>query len=114
LVLVAAAALAIPACRAKGPEPVRITGRTIGAKGEPLADVRVTLEISRGDTEEQMAAERVETRTDARGEFSISYQGQWRRASYRLEVRKTGYRNLSVEQAETLKNPVTLRLAPAS
>jgi uncharacterized GH25 family protein len=112
--LMAAAALAIPACRQKEPEPVRITGRTIDAKGDPLADVRVTLEIARGDTEDETAAERVETRTDARGEFSISYQGHWPRATYRLEVRKTGYRNLSVEEAETLNSPVTLRLAPAS
>lgn len=114
VLLAAAAALAIPACRAKGPEPVRVTGRTIGAKGEPLADVLVTLEISRGDTEERMAAERVETRTDARGEFSISYQGQWRRASYRLYARKQGYRELSLEAPETLAAPVTLKLAPAA
>lgn len=109
-----AAALAVPACRQKEPEPVRITGRTIGAKGEPLADVRITLEIARADTEDETAAERVETRTDARGEFSISYQGHWPRASYRLYARKAGYRELSVETPETLGAPVSLKLVPAA
>ncbi len=113
VLVAAAAALAVPACRRSGPEPVRITGRTIGAKGEPLTDVRVTLEISPGDAEEETAAERVETQTDARGEFSISYQGHWRRASYRLYARKPGYREVSLEAPETLATPVTLKLAPA-
>jgi hypothetical protein len=112
-VLLAAAALAVPACRQRGPEPVRITGRAIGAKGEPLADVRITLEISRGDTEDETAAERVETQTDARGEFSISYEGQWRQPSYRLYARKPGYRELSLEAPETRATPLTLKLVPA-
>lgn len=114
VLLAAAAALLVPACRQRGPEPVRIAGRAIGARGEPLADVRITLEISRGDTEDGAATERVETQTDARGEFSISYQGHWRRASYLLYARKPGYRELSVEAPETLSAPVTLKLAPAT
>ncbi len=113
VLLAAAAALLVPACRQRGPAPVRIAGRTIGARGEPLADVRITLEISRGDTEDG-ATERVETSTDARGEFSISYQGHWRRASYLLYARKPGYRELSVEAPETLASPATLKLAPAA
>lgn len=114
VLVVAAAALMVPACRQKGPQPVRISGRTIGTKGEPLADVRITLEISRGDTEDETAAERVETQTDARGEFSISYEGHWKRPSYRLYARKPGYRELSREVPESLAPPVTLKLMPAA
>jgi VCBS repeat-containing protein len=96
------------------PQTVRIAGRTVGQDGRPLADVRITLEVAPNDAEEEGAVERAETLSDARGEFAIDYQGHWKRASYRLEARKAGYRELSIGAAETLKNPVVLKLAPGT
>jgi hypothetical protein len=116
LLLVAAAALAgalLLVLRGRLPRPVRIVGRTVAAGGEPLSGVRVTLEISPSGTEEEMAVERVETRSDAHGEFSIDFQGHWRHASYRLEAEAPGYQKLSLDDADGLKNPVSLRLARA-
>lgn len=97
--------------RGRSPKAVRIAGRTVGAGGEALPGVRITLEISPSDSEEDKAVERVETVSDERGNFAINFQGHWRGASYGLEARKPGYRTLSVDDAETLKSPVLLRLA---
>ena len=55
----------------------------------------------------------METRTDAKGEFSINFVGHWRRASYRLEAQKPGFEKISIEDAGSLKNPVILRFAPS-
>jgi len=96
--------------RGRLPRPVRLVGRTVAAGGQPLSGVRVTLEVSPSGTEEEMAVERVETRSDARGEFSINFQGHWPHASYRLEAEAPGYKRLSTEGADTLQNPVSLRL----
>jgi len=97
----------------KSPRPVRIAGRTVGPGGAPLSDVRIVLEIAPGDTEEGTAVERVETTSDSRGDFSIDYQGHWRRATYRLEARKPGYEKLSIEDVNSGKKPLVIRLARA-
>jgi hypothetical protein len=99
--------------RMRGPRPIRIAGKTISSDGRPLGDVRVTLEVAPDDTEEEGAVERAETLSDEKGEFSIEYQSRWKTASYRLDARKAGYRDLSIGSAESLKPPVILRLAPA-
>jgi hypothetical protein len=99
--------------RERTPYPVRIVGRTVGPGGAPLSDVLVTLEVAPGESEEEAAIERVETRSDAKGDFSINFLGHWRRASYRLEAQKPGFEKLTVEDAGSLKNPVILRFAPA-
>ncbi|HJW14396.1 MAG TPA: carboxypeptidase-like regulatory domain-containing protein [Thermoanaerobaculia bacterium] len=114
LILVAAAALAAAAIlflRSRPSGQLRIAGRTIAEDGAPLAGVRITLEVAPAETEEEKAVERVETVSDERGNFAINFQGHWRGASYGLEARKPGYRTLSVDDAETLKGPVLLRLA---
>jgi hypothetical protein len=112
LAVVVAVAVAVFVRKERGPEPVRIVGKTIGPGGAPLSGVLVVLEVAPGDSEEESAVERVETRSDAKGEFSINFLGHWRRASYRLEAQKPGFEKLSVEDAGSLKNPVILRFAP--
>jgi hypothetical protein len=114
LVLVLAAAVVLVAgiflVRQRTPRTVRIAGRTLGPAGSPLSGVRVILEVSPTDSEEETAVERVETQSDAQGSFSINFQGHWRRASYRLEAVKPGFEKVSIDDAGSLKNPVTLRL----
>jgi hypothetical protein len=113
LVLVLAAAVVLAAgiffLRVRPSGAVRISGRTVGPTGSPLSDVRVTLEVSPSGSEEETAIERVETRSDSRGEFSINFQGHWRHASYRLEAQKPGFEKLSIDDANSLRNPLTLR-----
>jgi len=94
------------------PQPLSIAGRTVGPGGEPLSDVLVILEVTPGDSEEESAIERVETRSDTKGDFSINFVGHWRRALYRLDAQKPGFEKLSVEDAGSLKSPVILRLFP--
>ena len=118
LLLICAAGLALAAATllvacGRSPRPVRVAGRTVGPAGAALADVRVILEIAPGDSEEGTAVERVETTSDSQGNFSIDYQGHWRRASYRLEAQKPGYEKQSIEDVDSVKRPVTLRLARA-
>jgi hypothetical protein len=96
--------------RERLPAPVRVDGQTIGADGAPIGGVNVVLEVSPSDTEEEMAVERVETVSDEKGGFSINYQGRWRHATYRLEARKPGYEELSIDDADTMKRPISLRL----
>jgi hypothetical protein len=113
--VLAAAAIAVIAAgifvvRGRSPQAVRIAGRTVGPGGSPLSGVRVTLEVSPSGSEEETAVERVETQSDAQGSFSINFQGHWRHASYRLEAQKPGFEELSIEDADSLKSPVTLRL----
>jgi hypothetical protein len=108
-VLMAAIAVVLLVRHERMPKPVRIVGRTVGPGDTPLADVRVTLEVAPGDSDEEAAVERVETLSDARGEFSINFVGHWRLASYRLEAQKPGFQKLSVEDARSLPSPVVLR-----
>ncbi len=108
LTVVVAVSVVVFVRRARAPSPVRIVGKTIGPDGAPLEGVRVTLEVSPSGSEET-AIERVETQSDARGNFSINFQGHWRRASYRLEAQKPGFEKLSIDDADSLRNPVTLR-----
>ena len=110
-VLIAGIAVAYFVRQERMPRPVRIVGRTVGPGDRPLADVRITLEVSPGDSEEEAAIERVETRSDAKGDFSIDFVGHWRRASYRLDAQKPGYQKLSIEDARSLPEPVILRFA---
>ena len=108
--LALAAAALLVAC-GRSPRPVRVAGRTVGPAGAALADVRVILEIAPGDSEEGTVVERVETTSDSQGNFSIDYQGHWRRASYRLEARKPGYERLSIDDVDSAKKPLLIRLA---
>ena len=112
-VLIAAIAVTLFVMRERTPKPLAIAGRAVGPGGEPLAGVHVVLEVAPGDSEDESAVERVETRTDAKGEFSINFVGHWRRASYRLEAQKPGFEKISIEDAGSLKNPVILRFAPS-
>ena len=112
-VLIAAIAVTLFVMRERTPKPLAIAGRAVGSGGEPLAGVHVVLEVAPGDSEDESAVERVETRTDAKGEFSINFVGHWRRASYRLEAQKPGFEKISIEDAGSLKNPVILRFAPS-
>jgi hypothetical protein len=98
--------------RERAPKPLAIAGRAIGPAGEPLPDVLVVLEVAPGESEDESAVERVETRTDAKGEFSINFVGHWRRASYRLEAQKPGFANISIEDPGSLKGPLILKFAP--
>ncbi|HYV41405.1 MAG TPA: carboxypeptidase-like regulatory domain-containing protein [Thermoanaerobaculia bacterium] len=109
LTVVVAVAVVVFIRRERAPSPVRIGGKTVGPNGAALPDVRVTLEVSPSGSEEETAIERVETQSDARGNFSIDFQGHWRRASYRLEAQKPGFERLSIDDADSLRNPVTLR-----
>jgi hypothetical protein len=118
LALAAAAAIVVIAAgvlivRERSARTVRIEGRTVGPSGMPLSDVRVTLEVSPSGSEEETAVERVETRSDARGNFSINFRGHWRRASYRLEAQKPGFGKLSIDDADSLRSPVTLQFSQA-
>jgi hypothetical protein len=99
--------------RERAPKPLAIAGRAVGPGGEPLAGVHVVLEVAPGDSEDESAVERVETRSDAKGEFSINFLGHWRRATYRLTAQKPGFEEISIEDAGSLKNPVILRFAPS-
>lgn len=99
--------------RERSARTVRIEGRTVGPGGLPLSGVRVTLEVSASGSEEETAVERVETLSDALGNFSINFRGHWRRASYRLEAQKPGFEKLSVEGADSLRSPVTLQFSQA-
>ncbi len=114
LALAAAALIVIAAgifvVRERLPRTIRVAGQTVGPDGAALPDVRVILEVSPSGSEEETAIERVETQSDARGNFSINFQGHWRRASYRLEAQKPGFEKLSIDDADSLRNPVTLRL----
>ena len=114
LALISSAAIVVVAAgifvvREKSPRTVRIAGRTLGPGGLPLSGVRVTLEVSPGDSEGEAAVERVETQSDGKGSFSIDFRGHWKHAAYRLEAQKPGFRELSIEDADSLKSPVTLR-----
>jgi hypothetical protein len=114
LSMAAAAALVVIAAgifvvRQRSPRTVRIAGRTVGPGGAALPGVRVILEVSPSGADEEAGVERVETQSDARGDFSINFQGHWRRASYRLEAQKPGFERLSIEDADSLKSPVILR-----
>ena len=111
-VLIAAIAVTLLVTRERTPKPLAIAGRAVGPGEEPLAGVHVVLEVAPGDSEDESAVERVETRTDAKGEFSINFVGHWRRASYRLEAQKPGFEKISIEDAGSLKNPVILRFPP--
>jgi hypothetical protein len=116
LALAAAAAIVVIAAgiivvRGRSPRPVRIAGRTVGPNGSPLSGVRVTLEVAPGGSEEETAVERVETQSDAQGNFSINFRGHWRYASYRLEARMPGFEEVSIEEADSLKSPVILRFS---
>lgn len=116
LVLAALAAIVVVGAgifvmRERSPRAIRIAGRTIGPDGSPLADVRVTLEVSPSESEEETAVERVETQSDSRGNFSIDFRGHWRRASYRLEAQKPGFDKVSIDDVDSLKSPVTLRFS---
>ena len=110
-VLIAAIAVTLFVMRERTPKPLAIAGRAVGPGGEPLAGVHVVLEVAPGDSEDASAVERVETRTDAKGEFSINFVGHWRRASYRLDARKPGFQKLSIEDVNTVPEPVILRFA---
>jgi hypothetical protein len=115
LFLAAAAAVVVIAAgvfvlRERSAGAIRIAGRTVGPNGAALPDVKVTLEVSPSGTEEETAVERVETQSDARGDFSINFRGHWRHASYRLEAQKPGFEKISIDDADSLKTPVTLRL----
>ena len=110
-VLIAAAAVTYFVRHERMPKPVRIVGRAIGPGDKPLADVRIILEVAPGDSEEEAAVERVETRSDAKGDFSINFVGHWRRASYRLDALKPGFQKLSIEDVDTVPEPVVLRFA---
>jgi hypothetical protein len=99
--------------RERSARTVRIEGRTVGPGGLPVSGVRVTLEVSASGSEEETAVERVETLSDALGNFSINFRGHWRRASYRLEAQKPGFEKLSVEGADSLRSPVTLQFSQA-
>ena len=119
-VLLAAAVVAVVAVavvmftrREHAAGTVRITGRTVMAGDAPLSDVRIVLEVTPGDSEEDVAVERVETRSDGKGEFAINFVGHWSRASYRLEAGKPGFEELSFDNADSLKSPVTFRFAPS-
>jgi hypothetical protein len=113
LALAAAALVVIAAgifvVRERSPRTIRIAGRTVGPGGAALAGVRVTLEVSPSGSEEETAIERVGTQSDARGNFSITFHGHWRHASYRIEARKPGFQEVSIEDADSLRKPVTLR-----
>ena len=110
LTVVVAVAVVVFIRRERAPSPVRIVGKTVGPNGAALPGVRVTLEVSPSGSEEETAIEHVETQSDARGSFSINFQGHWRRASYRLAAQKPGFEKLSIDDADSLRNPVTLRL----
>ena len=110
IVVIAAGILFV---RERSARTVRIEGRTVGPGGLPLSGVRVILEVSASGSEEETAVERVETESDAQGNFSINFRGHWRRASYRLEAQKPGFEKLSVEGADTLRSPVTLQFTQA-
>ena len=110
LAAVVAVAIFVRRERTPQPQPLSIAGRTVGPGGEPLSDVLVILEVTPGDSEEESAIERVETRSDTKGDFSINFIGHWRRAAYRLDAQKPGFEKLSVEDAGSLKSPVILRL----
>jgi hypothetical protein len=113
-VFLAAVAVAVVFVRReRAPSPVRIVGKTVGPGGVPLADALITLEVAPGDSDEEAAIERVETHSDAKGDFSINFVGHWRHASYLLEAQKTGFETVTVEDAGFLKNPVILRFEPA-
>jgi hypothetical protein len=114
-VLAAAVAVAVALFvrRERAPRPIRITGKTLAAGGAPLPDVRIVLEVTPGDSEDETAVERVETLSDAKGDFTIDFVGHWRRASYRLEAQKPGFQKLSIDDARSLSNPVILRLPAA-
>ena len=116
LALVALAAIVVLAAgiyvvRERSPRTVRIAGRTVGPGELPLSGVRVTLEVSPDDSEEETSVERVETQSDAQGNFSIAFRGHWRHASYRLEAQKPGFQELSIEDADRLRKPVTLKFS---
>ncbi len=107
--VLAVIALVLAVRHEKTPKPVGIAGQTVGPNGAALPGFRVTLEDSPSGSEEETAIEHVETQSDARGSFSINFQGHWRRASYRLAAQKPGFEKLSIDDADSLRNPVTLR-----
>ena len=110
-VVIAAVGVTLFVMRERPGKPLEISGRALGPGGEPLAEVHVVLEVAPRDSEEESAVERVETRTDAKGEFSINFVGHWRRPSYRLEAQKPGFEKIAIEDAGALAKPVILRFA---
>jgi hypothetical protein len=112
-VAIAAIAVVVFVRQERAPRTLSIAGRTVGPGGEPLAQVLIVLEVAPGDSEEESAIERVETRSDVKGDFSINFVGHWHGASYSLDAQKPGFEEISIEDARSLKNPVILRFAPA-
>jgi hypothetical protein len=110
IVVIAAGIIVV---RERSARTVRIDGRTVGPGGLPLSGVLVSLEVSASGSEEEPAVERLETQSDAQGNFSINFRGHWRRASYRLEAQEPGFEKLSVEGADTLRSPVILQFSQA-
>lgn len=90
---------------------VAVEGRTIDSSGAPVADVDISLEIEPVESEGELPVEHVVTRSDARGRFSIRCRPPWRHPSFSLEASKPGFETVTIDDADALPNPLTLRLA---
>ena len=109
-VAVIAAAVLLTRSRT-GEREVFVEGRTVDGNGAPLADVQISLEITPEDSEGELPVEHVSTRSDARGRFSIRSRVPWPDPSYTMEASKDGFETVTIEDADEMANPVTLRLA---
>jgi hypothetical protein len=92
---------------------LRIEGRTVDSSGTPVPDAQITLEIGPAESEEELPVERVATRSDAAGRFSIRYRLRWSHPIYNLEASKTGFEPVTIDDADALPSPLTLRFVAA-
>ena len=107
---VIAAAVLLARGRARSDE-VSIDGTTVDAAGAPLADVLVNVEIAPAESEGELPVERVSTRSDAKGRFSLRCRVPWKDPSYSIEASKAGFETVTIDDADELPSPLTLRLA---
>jgi hypothetical protein len=117
IALAAVAVIAAAALLARGrtrPDEVRIDGVTVDGAGAPLADVVVNVEIAPAESEGELPVERVSTRSDARGRFSVRCRVPWKEPAYSVEASKPGFETVTIDDADELPSPLTLRLAAAS
>ena len=88
-----------------------VQGTTVDGTGAPLADVEISLEIVPAESEGELPVEHVTTRSDARGHFTLKCRVPWQDPSYSVEASKPGFETVSIDDADELPNPLTLRLA---
>lgn len=93
---------------------IHVSGRVVGQDGVPLAGVRIALEITPAEDEEESPAATVSTDTDAEGAFSLDFLPASPECWYRLTAFKAGYAPAEIDPADPEAGPITITMSVAS